>query len=64
MALTLNCDRCKAELNEPGALVFSPPDNHIHTTEVDKFHICKQCWLTVIKPMIFEPEQFADLSEH
>jgi len=35
------CDLCGDELTEPGALIFSPP-NERH--RVGKFHICTDCW--------------------
>lgn len=41
MSLKIHCNRCKKELDEPGALVFSPP----YETEVEKFHICMDCWV-------------------
>lgn len=41
MALKLKCDACGHVLKEPGALVFSPPDQVDH---VRKLHICIQCF--------------------
>ncbi|VVB80363.1 Uncharacterised protein [uncultured archaeon] len=35
------CDKCKRELNDFGALLFSPPNEK---NEVRKFHICKKCY--------------------
>ncbi|MBS3085967.1 hypothetical protein J4225_04775 [Candidatus Pacearchaeota archaeon] len=35
------CNICKKELNDFGALLFSPPDNK---NKVDKKHICKECY--------------------
>jgi len=40
------CDYCKAELNDYGALLFSPPDKENKTL---KIHICKKCY-EEIKP--------------
>ena len=39
------CDKCKNELNDYGALLFSPPnlDN-----DVKKYHICKDCYNKII----------------
>jgi hypothetical protein len=40
--LKIKCDKCHSELQEPGALMFSPP-----TTEswvVEKYHLCAKCW--------------------
>jgi hypothetical protein len=39
------CDLCGETLEEPGALVFSPPDEH---GAVSKYHVCKcKCWQAV-----------------
>ena len=35
------CDICKKELNDLGALLFSPPNQE---GKVDKKHICKECY--------------------
>ena len=35
------CDICGKELNEFGALLFSPPDEE---RKVVKSHICKECY--------------------
>lgn len=35
------CTKCGKELDEPGALAFSPPSGRIH---VVKYHICVECW--------------------
>lgn len=40
MALNLRCDRCWREIDEPAALVFSPP----RQGQCVKKHICGQCW--------------------
>lgn len=34
------CDKCKKELEDFGALLFSPPDGN----NVKKYHICKNCF--------------------
>lgn len=39
----IKCDKCKAELKKPGALVFSPPRNKGSKTVI-KRHICFDCW--------------------
>ena len=44
MAIMVCCDRCGEELNEKGAIIFSPPfDFHGHDA-CDKYHICVKCW--------------------
>lgn len=40
------CDYCKKELNDYGAILFSPPDKSSKTL---KHHICKDCY-NKIKP--------------
>jgi len=40
MAIKAICDFCKEELNEFGALLFSPPSGN----DVKKYHICKKCF--------------------
>jgi len=40
MAIKPVCDRCKKELNDFGAILFSPPRGK----DVKKFHICKDCY--------------------
>ena len=34
------CDFCKQELNDFGAILFSPPVGH----DVKKYHVCKNCF--------------------
>lgn len=41
MALKPKCDRCKKELKEFGALLFSPPNKK---NTIKKFHLCVQCY--------------------
>ena len=38
MSLTIKCDKCLKELEEPGALVFSPPSDD---GRVEKLHLCQ-----------------------
>ena len=35
------CDKCKQELEDFGALLFSPPNSE---NNVKKFHLCKNCY--------------------
>ena len=39
--LILYCNICGRELEEPGALLFSPPDKYGQTL---KYHLCKKCY--------------------
>jgi hypothetical protein len=40
--LEIRCDKCRSELHEPGALVFSPPTSQ--AWQVEKYHLCVDCW--------------------
>lgn len=49
MALTIKCDRCKEELDIPGAVLYGPPNDDTCV----KWHICIFCYdtlLTIICP--------------
>jgi hypothetical protein len=46
MAIKPVCDKCKQELTEFGAILFSPPDSN---SNVKKWHICKKCYEEMIK---------------
>lgn len=52
--LRIDCFRCKNELDEPGALIFNPPNKY---DEVIKFHICRWCWSTVRKSLFVENDK-------
>ena len=41
------CDKCKKELEDFGALVFSPPEGQ----DVKKYHICKDCFKEIEKDL-------------
>ena len=45
MAIKPICDKCKEELDNFGALIFSPPDND---NKVKKLHLCKDCYAEII----------------
>lgn len=36
-----HCDGCRDALKEPGALIFSPPNEHDECTKV---HLCVRCF--------------------
>jgi len=38
--LDIKCYKCGKDLEEPGALIFSPPKDN----RVDKIHLCIICW--------------------
>ena len=40
--IRVHCDKCGKELDNPGALVFSPPYDENAT--VAKWHLCARCW--------------------
>lgn len=45
--ISVICYKCKEELKEPGALLFSPPSKDEGL--VNKFHICMPCWNKLFK---------------
>jgi hypothetical protein len=45
MAIKPICDRCKKELEEYGAILFSPPDKD---NNVRKLHLCRSCYKEMI----------------
>jgi hypothetical protein len=52
--LELKCDKCGQELRHPGALVFSPPTSE--TWLVEKYHVCVECWPTVLAALQAVPQ--------
>ncbi len=46
MAIKPICDKCKQEITQFGALLFSPPDAG---SRVDKFHLCVNCYAEILK---------------
>ena len=53
--LNIKCYLCKKELNEPGGLLFSPPEKFEYEKEepfwagmVNKYHICPGCFLDIM----------------
>ena len=51
MAIKPICDKCKKELKEFGAILFSPPDED---NKVKKFHLCKSCYKRLINSFNLE----------
>ena len=49
MSIKPVCDKCKKELNDFGAILFSPPDSE---SRVKKFHICKECYKKMEEELI------------
>lgn len=54
--LRFDCVVCRKEIEEPGALLFSPPDilidNGKPVDHVHKFHICKKCYKKILDSFI------------
>ena len=46
MSIKPICDSCGTELEEFGAILFSPPNSK---SEVKKFHICKKCYNELVQ---------------
>ena len=43
MAIELDCIYCDKELQEPGAVLLSPPA-FLDQLHVEKYHLCVLCW--------------------
>jgi hypothetical protein len=65
VSLQLNCFRCRHPIDIPGALLFSPPDDHDTCT---KIHLCSTCYAATLlffqlpTPVVLEG-RFADLEK-
>jgi hypothetical protein len=57
--LELKCDKCGRELNQPGALLFSPPTGNGWL--VEKYHLCHDCWLATVA--LVQPVRQSDRGE-
>jgi len=44
MSISIQCLRCETELEQQGALLFSPPDNE----RTVKYHLCRQCYIDLM----------------
>ncbi len=44
--IKVQCVMCLKELEKPGGLIFSPPDDD---SMVEKSHICQQCYRLFVK---------------
>lgn len=42
MSLEILCDRCGAPLDEPGGLIFGPPN--MVDQYCEKLHVCEPCY--------------------
>ena len=48
--LHFNCDKCDHPINQPAALLFSPPvDDGFH---VKKYHICIKCYEKIVNEFL------------
>ena len=65
--LKINCDVCGEELDEPGALLFSPPadsdeQDDYYCSGCDKYHICVTCYRRFIQLINEKTEKLAQLA--
>jgi len=44
--LNIKCDKCKKEIDEKGAILWSPPNND---EMCKKIHLCTKCYKIVMK---------------
>ena len=48
MALNIKCNNCRTELEQPGAVLVSPPAvNDPQQMAVNKYQLCGNCWVIV-----------------
>lgn len=60
MSLKINCYRCTRELEKPGALIFTPPDEKDNCT---KYHLCPDCINYVMEDIELEKKEGAYLDK-
>ncbi len=58
--MIFECCLCGNDLENPGALAFSPPVNG----GVDKYHICTSCWKVRVRPVLEFRKLSAELLSH
>ena len=46
MSIQVFCENCHKELDEPGAILISPP-NKASVEVVFKIHLCKECFKVI-----------------
>lgn len=51
--IRITCSRCNADLKDPGALIFSPPNQQ---GTVVKIHLCIDCWKDLTYQFLKWPE--------
>lgn len=47
--LNISCYKCNKELEELGALLFTPPSTSMSISECKKIHICVKCYYGVMQ---------------
>jgi len=52
VAIEPKCDKCKEELDDYGAILWSPPDGR---GKCDKYHICLKCFDIIVREMTPNP---------
>ena len=65
--MIIKCYVCDAELEKPGALVFSPPyPGYIMNSDsvVEKMHLCGKCWFDLVAWCIMKKADKRAASRH
>lgn len=62
--LKFKCFKCQEELNEPGAILFAPPEKFqyneedvFYSTMVQKYHICTKCYGDLVEYIFKEKKE-------
>jgi len=57
--MDINCDRCGKQLEEMGALLFSPPEDSGRGSMITvKNHLCTQCYFDIVNELRTHKEKF------
>jgi len=53
--LVVKCDSCGQLMDQPGALLFTPPIGK-DSRDVEKYHICVKCYELLFRDIINKPK--------
>lgn len=57
MAISVTRLRCHCELEEPGGLLFGPPNEE---RKASKSHLCAKCYPKVLDLIALDPDRYKD----
>jgi hypothetical protein len=72
MSLKIKCYGCNKELSQPGALLFSPPEEQFpdenkgigYELVTKKYHICVECYPKIIGFIITDGFHFSNFRQY